>query len=87
MQQAREKAYHDAYIQDLRNRGYKIRYKKSLKDYLKGFISLILVIFVLFLLWQIPLVKNFIMNLYEENEIIHSIIDIFLNLLNNLKRR
>lgn len=24
---AREKAYHDAYIQDLKNRGYKIRYK------------------------------------------------------------
>ena len=27
--QAKQQAYHDAYIQDLKNRGYKIRYKKS----------------------------------------------------------
>ena len=33
MEQARQKAYHDAYIQDLKNRGYRIKYKKSLKDY------------------------------------------------------
>ena len=31
--EAINKAYHDAYIQDLKNRGYKIRYKKSIKDY------------------------------------------------------
>jgi len=35
MENAVKKAYHDAYIQDLRNRGYKIRYKKTIKDYLK----------------------------------------------------
>lgn len=31
LQRAREKAYHDAYIQDLKNRGYKIKYKKLLR--------------------------------------------------------
>ena len=50
MQQARAKAYHDAYIQDLKNRGYKIRYKKSLKDYIRGIVSILVVVLVLFLL-------------------------------------
>lgn len=80
LQQAREKAYHDAYIQDLKNRGYKIRYKKSFKDYIKGFISIAITIFILFLLWQIPFVKNFFVNLYEENEIIHSAVNLITNI-------
>lgn len=80
LQQAKEKAYYDAYIQDLKNRGYKIRYKKSFKDYLKGFSTLVIVILVLFLLWQIPFVQNYFFNLYEENEIIHLAIDFVLNL-------
>ena len=29
IQKARQKAYYDAYIQDLKNRGYKIHYKKN----------------------------------------------------------
>lgn len=82
LEQARQKAYHDAYIQDLKNRGYKIRYKKSIKDYIKGFISIIIVILILILLWQIPFVHNFFIKLYEENEIIHSTIDTINNLFN-----
>lgn len=73
LQQARQKAYHDAYIQDLKNRGYKIRYKKSFKDYIKGFISIIITIFILFLLWQIPFIKNFFMDLYENNSLLQII--------------
>ena len=82
LEQARQKAYHDAYIQDLKNRGYKIRYKKSIKDYIKGFISIIIVILILILLWQIPFVHNFFIKKYEENEIIHSTIDTINNLFN-----
>ena len=80
LQQAKEKAYHDAYIQDLKNRGYKIRYKKTPKDYLKNFIALFITIFILFILFQIPFIKNFFINLYEENIVIKSIVDIFLNI-------
>ena len=82
MEQARQKAYHDAYIQDLKNRGYKIRYKKSFKDYLKGIISIIIVIIVLILLWHVPFIQNFFMNLYENNQTIHYVVDIFSNLFN-----
>lgn len=82
LQRAREKAYHDAYIQDLKNRGYKIKYKKTFKDYLKGFITIFIVIIVLIALWHIPFIHNFFMNLYNENELLHYIVDLFLNIFN-----
>lgn len=82
MEQARQQAYHDAYIQDLKNRGYKIKYKKSFKDYLKGIVSIIIVIIILILLWHIPFIQNYFINLYEENQVIHYIVDIFINLFN-----
>ena len=78
--QARQQAYRDAYIQDLKNRGYKIKYKKTFSDYVKSFISIIIVLFVLFLLWQIPFVKNYFINLYYTNSLVKAIGDVFINL-------
>ena len=80
MNNAVNKAYHDAYIQDLKNRGYKIRYKKTFKDYLTGFISIIITLFVFYLLWNIPFIQNFLINLYEENAILRAIVDVFLDI-------
>ncbi len=82
LEQAKQKAYHDAYIQDLKNRGYKIKYKKSFKDYLKGIIFIILIIIVLILLWHVPFIQNFFINLYENNQAIHYVVDFFSNLFN-----
>lgn len=79
LQQARQKAYYDAYIQDLKNRGYKIRYKKSLKQYIKDIFAILLVILIILILWQIPFIKNYFISLYEENEILHMIVDIFID--------
>lgn len=80
MNQAINKAYHDAYIQDLKNRGYKIRYKKTFKDYVRGIISIIAVVAILVLLWHVPFVHNFFINIYEENEITHTAVDIITNI-------
>ena len=77
MQQAREKAYHDAYIQDLKNRGYKIKYKKTPRDHLKNFIALIITIIILFILWQIPFIHNFFIRLFEENLLLQTIFNLF----------
>ena len=82
VQSAKEKAYHDAYIQDLKNRGYKIKYKKAPKDYFKNFLALIITIAIVLLLVQIPFIKNFFINIYENNPIIKAIVDIFINLFN-----
>lgn len=80
LQNARNKAYHDAYIQDMKNRGYKIRYKKTFEDYLHSAISLGITILILMLLWQIPSVRNFFIKMYHENPIIKSLVDIFLGM-------
>ncbi len=70
LEQARQKAYHDAYIQDLKNRGYKIRYKKSFKDRLRDLAAFAITVLLLFLLWQIPFVKDFLYDFYQNNPIL-----------------
>ncbi|MCI8383612.1 MAG: J domain-containing protein [Clostridia bacterium] len=77
LQQARQQAYYDAYIQDLKNRGYRIRYKKSLKDYIRGFVSILVVLLFLFLLYQLPFVKSFFADWYQKNDLIHFLVDFF----------
>ena len=82
IEQARKQAYYDAYIQDLKNRGYKIRCKKTWKDYLKNIIAFFLTILVLFLLFQVPFIKNFLVSIYEENLIVKSLVSPIINLFN-----
>lgn len=76
---AQRQAYHDAYIQDMKNRGYKIKYKHDLKYYLKLVLVIAITIFVLFLIYQIPVVKDFFSNLYSKNILFKAIVDIFKN--------
>ena len=82
MNNAINKAYHDAYIQDLKNRGYKIKYKKTFKDYINGFLSLVIFAFIVIVLWQIPFIRNFFINMYEENKILHYLVDLILKIFN-----
>lgn len=74
-----DKAYHDAYIQRMRDYGYKIYHKKTLKERAKDLFSFLIAILValiiLIILWQIPTVRNHI----ESNKIIKAFIDSFLN--------
>ena len=77
--EARRQAYHDAYIQDMKNRGYKIRYKHDFKYYLKLIKILIIMALIFFIVYQIPFVKNYFNNLYNENIFFKAIIDIFKN--------
>lgn len=74
------KAYYDAYIQDLKNRGYKINYKKTWKDFLALIITIIILIIIGFIMWHIPFIKNYLITLYNENSILKLIIDIFLKI-------
>ncbi|MBR3255624.1 MAG: DnaJ domain-containing protein [Clostridia bacterium] len=68
-------AYHDAYIQDMKNRGYKIKYKKTWNERLRSLIALLITIGVIVLILQIPVVKNYFISLYKDNELIHNIVD------------
>lgn len=62
LKKAYDQAYYDAYIQDLKNRGYKIQYKKTFKDHIKNIVSLLLTIFIIWLLLHLPFVQNFLEN-------------------------
>lgn len=73
-QRAQESNY-DRYVENTEN----IKFKHDLKYYLKLVAALIMIIFVLFLIYQIPVVNQFFTNLYEENIIFKAIVDIFKN--------
>lgn len=73
-------AYYDAYIQDLKNRGYKIKYKKTFKDFLALILTIIFILIIIFILWQIPFTKNFLINLYNENPVIKTFVDLIINI-------
>ena len=69
------KAYHDAYIQDLKNRGYRIRYKKTFKDYVRIIVTCLAIIVFFIILWHTPFIHNSITNLYENNKFIKIFVD------------
>lgn len=69
------KAYHDAYIQDMKNRGYRIKYKKTWNERIRSLIALLITIGVILLILQIPFVKNYFHSLYTDNQLIHNIVD------------
>ena len=75
--QSVNKAYHDAYIQRMRDYGYRIRYKKTLKERAKDLLSvsiaIIAVLIILFILWQIPVIRNHV----ESNKIFQSFMKSF----------
>lgn len=74
------KAYYDAYIQDLKNRGYKIKYRKTFKDFVALIITILIIILIFIILWHIPFTKNYFIKLYEKNEIFKLFIDSISNI-------
>ncbi len=82
IQQAKQKAYHDAYIQDLKNRGYKIKERRTFSDYLKNILSFLIVLLILSIFFQLPFMKKYMNDLYNDNPIIRLIANIFINLFN-----
>ena len=77
---AYNKAYYDAYIQSLKNRGYKIKYKKNWKDFFALINTIIINSTISFILWHIPFVKNYLINLYNKNPALQFLVDLLLNI-------
>lgn len=78
-----KKAYHDAYIRNLKNMGYNIIYEKTFKQKLINFASIVIaiatLIILLVILWHIPYTKNYFLKIYSENPSIKILIDSFIN--------
>ncbi len=77
-------AYYDAYINNLKAQGCKIKYKKTIKDYLSIFLTIIIFIILFVIFWNIPPIKNYFISLYNDNFIIRFIINIFINFKNSI---
>lgn len=83
---AYNKSYEDAYIQDMKNRGYKIKYKHDFKYYIKIIGCILIIILACTIIYQIPIVKSFCTRLYEENLLIKIIVNIFKAIINIFKK-
>lgn len=74
-------AYENAYIHNLRNMGYNVKYKRTFSSYVKGFIFIVVLILILFILWHIPFIHNYVIDLYNNNIIVHTFGDIIIGIL------
>lgn len=68
--------YEEAYAQYLESLGFKVKRRWTLKRIKKLIISIVFLIIICFVLWNIPIVREKLMNIYEKNFIIKMIIDL-----------
>ena len=71
---AQKKAYADVYNQTLRDMGYKLKFKKTWKDYLSILITILVLIVIFLIIWFIPYTHNLLVNLYENNKAIQILV-------------
>lgn len=81
-------AYNQAYINNLKNMGFDIQYERPFREKIKIAFSTIMgilfFILICFILWHIPFIKNYCVNLYNENQVIKIIVDILNSLITNI---
>ena len=73
----RKQEFNQAYQNILHNLGYTIRKKKTFKDFLAFALTIILITTIIYILWNIPFTKNYLINFYESNEVLKGIINLF----------
>ena len=54
-----------------------VNIKNKLKDLFAFFITILIIIFIFFILWHIPFTKNYLIKLYNENNILQFFINLF----------
>ena len=68
--------YKEAYVTELRNRGYDVKYPWTWKRVRNLIVGIATLIFIGYILWQISAVKETLIDLYNENFIVKAIVDI-----------
>ncbi len=76
------KAYNQAYNDYLRKMGYQVKEPWTLKRVKNLIITVVAIIIVCALIWIIPPTRNLLINLYEENIIVKSLVDIVIMIWN-----
>ena len=80
-----EDAYLKAYGDYLRKNGYRVKYRFDYSKLPALLGSIIIVMIIGCILWFIPITHNYLVKIYEENEIVKFFIDIIINIFNNKK--
>ena len=84
MQENLNKEYKNAYEEYLRNLGYKVKHSWT-KENIRDLIIVILIMLGIFLiLWFIPPTHDWMVNFYEENTILKTIIDIIVAIVSGI---
>lgn len=84
MQEKLDKEYENAYYNYLRSLGYKVKHhwtKENIKDV---FIVIIIMAIIITALWFIPPTHDWIVNFYEQNPIIKTIVDIIVGIVTGI---
>jgi len=76
--------YAKAYHNYLRSLGFKIRYKKTFKDYLVIFITILIFALIGFIIWKIPYTHNKLLEIYNSNPIINFIVNFIAEAFKNI---
>lgn len=88
--EAYNNAYNQAYINNLRNMGFDIKYERPFKEKIKiafsAFCSILVCLVICFILWHIPPIKNYFINLYNNNDIIKFFVDLFISIFQSFKQ-
>ena len=74
--------YQEAYVTELRNRGYNVKYPWTRKRVKNLIIGIVVVILVMVIAWQIPMVRDPLIELYNENVIVKTLVDIIKGIIN-----
>lgn len=77
-------AYNKVYNDYLRKLGYNVKEPLTLKRVMNVVIFFIVTILVCFLAWKIPFTNKILVNIYEENYIIKSFVDIIITIFKSL---
>lgn len=54
-----------------------VNIKNKLKDLFAFFITILIIIFIFYILWHIPFTKNYLIKLYNENSILQFFVNLF----------
>jgi len=77
-------AYKEAYVAELRKRGYNAKYPWTRKRIKNLLITIVATILVAVIAWQIPAVRNPLIEVYESNQIIKIVVDIVIGLFKSI---
>lgn len=84
MQEDLNKEYENAYYNYLRSLGYKVKHKWTKENFIDLIIVLAIMAIIFVILWFIPVTHDWMVNFYEENVILRSIIDIIVAIVTSI---